>query len=375
MQFTCSRKDLSFGIKTAGRALGSASTMPILAGMRLDIQGDGLIFQATDLERSIRCRIPLAGVTEPDSTVLNGDVLNRIVSVLPDDTVNFQKASDSNKVEVLCGGTTFDLLTLPLEDYPQLSDKPETPFTKLNKGLFQRGIDLTTFSALNTKETSRLSLTGVHMTFKADGVRMVSTNGYRLSLYDMPLTNGPEGEFLVDANALRDLSGIMSQIDAEEIEVYQENSQLFFHTEGITYMVRVMEEEYPDIERVIPKETPIGLNMSRHAFLAALQRAQITTAEESGAVVVQAQGEQLHLSSSSSEKGETEENLSLTKAVDEIKVSFRAEYLIDALKRMNSEEINLWLKDSESAGLLEPSGDSNEDHGFVYVCMPIRLDM
>lgn len=366
---------MSFGIKTAGRALGSASTMPILAGMRLDIQGDGLIFQATDLERSIRCRIPVEGGAEPSSTVLNGDVLNRIVSVLPDDTVNFKKASDSNKVEVLCGGTTFDLFTLPLEDYPQLSEKPEAAFTTLNKGQFQRGIDLTTFSALNTKETSRLSLTGIHMTFKSDGLRMVATNGYRLALFDMPLTDGPEGEFLVDANALRDLSGILGQLENDTIEVYQENSQLFFHTDTITYMARVMEEEYPDIERVVPKETPIGLNMSRNAFLSALQRAQITTAEESGAVVVQAQGEQLHLSSSSSEKGETEENLSLTKSVDEIKVSFRAEYLIDALKRMNSEDITLWLKDSESAGLLEPSGDTTEDQGFVYVCMPIRLDM
>jgi DNA polymerase-3 subunit beta len=375
MNFTCQRKDLSFGIKTAGRALGSAATLPILAGMRLDVQGDGLIFQATDLERAIRCRIPLGGNAEPHSTILNGEVLNRIVSVLPDETVNFQKTPESNKVEVHCGGTTFDLFTLPLEDYPQLADKPETAFTKLDKSAFQRGIDLTTFAALSTKETSRLSLTGVHLTFKSDGVRMVSTNGYRLSSYDIPLSGGPEGEFLIDANALRDLAGILSQIESDTVEIYQDNSQLFFHTPEVTYMARVMEEEYPDVERVIPKETPIGLNLSRNVFLAALQRCQITTAEESGAVVIQAHGEQLHLSSSSSEKGETEENIQLDKTIEAIKVSFRAEYLIDALKRMNSENITLWLADSESAGLLEPSGEDNNDQGFIYVCMPIRLDM
>jgi len=110
-------------------------------------------------------------------------------------------------------------------------------------------------------------------------------------------------------------------------------------------------------------------------LLAALQRCQITTAEESGAVVFQAQDAQLHLSSSSSEKGETEENLKLAKPTDPIKVSFRAEYLIDALRRMNDEQITLWLANSESAGLLEPSGQSSKDQGFIYVCMPIRLDM
>ncbi len=211
MNFTCSRKDLSFGIKTAGRALGSASTMPILAGMRLDVQGDGLIFQATDLERAIRCRIPLSGKAEPNATVLNGEVLGRIVGVLPEESVRFQKAADSNKVEVHCGGTTFDLFTLPLEDYPQLSAKPETAFTALEKAAFQRAIDLTSFAALNTKETSRLSLTGVHLTFQDDRLRMVATNGYRLALVDLPLKGGPEGEFLVDANALKDLGGILGQ--------------------------------------------------------------------------------------------------------------------------------------------------------------------
>jgi len=375
MNFTCSRKDLSFGIKTAGRALGSAATMPILAGMRLDVQGDGLIFQATDLERAIRCRIPLTGEAQADSTVLNGEVLNRIVGVLPDETVSFQKVPESNKVEVLCGGTTFDLFTLPLEDYPQINERPESGFTALDKTRFERGIDLTGFAALNTKETSRLSLTGVHLTFQKDRLRMVATNGYRLSLYDVPLSDGPEGEFLVDAGALRDLAGILSQLGTEKVEIFQESSQLFFQAADVTYMARVMEEEYPDVNRVIPKETPIGLAMDRGAFLAALQRAQITTAEESGAVVLQAHGEELHLSSSSSEKGETEETLKLLKAVDSIKVSFRAEYLIDALRRMNSTEITLWLADSESAGLLEPSGESSEDAGFIYVCMPIRLDM
>jgi len=373
MNFTCRRKDLAFGIKTASRALGSASTLPILAGMRLDVQGDALILQATDLERSIRCRVPLSSAAEPHSTVLNGDVLNRIVGVLPDDTVTFQQAPESNKVEVVCGGTTFDLLTLPLEDYPELAQRPETLFAQLDRARLQRGIDLTAFAALNTKETSRLSLTGVQLGFRSDGMRMVTTNGYRLSLYDIPLKGGPEGEFLVDAGALRDLGSVLSQLEGDTLEIYREGAQLFFHAPEVTYMVRLMEEEYPDVERVIPKDTSIGLAMERGAFLAALQRARITTAEESGAVVLEAKQAQLHLSSSSSEKGETEETLSLSKAVDPVKISFRAEYLIDALRRMNSDNITLWLKDSESAGLLEPTGE--DDEGFVYVCMPIRLDL
>ncbi len=375
MNFTCSRKDLVFGIKTAGRALGSASTLPILAGMRLDMQENTLVLHATDLESAIRCRVPLENPVDAHSVVLNGDVLSRMVGVLPAESVKFEQASNSNKVEVSCGGTTFDLFTLPLEDYPQLSELPASPFVTLDKALLQRGIDLTTFGALSAKETSRLSLTGVDLLFEKDRLRMVATNGYRLAVYEIPLQDGPEGEYLVDAGALRDLGGVLGQLDADRVEVYQEGGQLFFHTPQVTTTLRVMEEEYPDVDRVIPKNNPIGLELDRGALLAALQRAQITTAEESGAVVLQAQEGKLHLSSSSSEKGETEETLKLDKPVDEVRISFKAEYLIEALKRMDSDRVKLWLADSESAGLLEPAGEGGHDDGFIYVCMPIRLDL
>jgi DNA polymerase-3 subunit beta len=108
-------------------------------------------------------------------------------------------------------------------------------------------------------------------------------------------------------------------------------------------------------------------------LLDALARAQITAAEESDAVILSVEDGRLRVSSQAAEKGETHEELPLKKKAKPIKISFRAEYLIDALKRLESDSVTLWLADAESAGLIEPA-DSEADQGFLYVVMPIRMD-
>ena len=146
----------------------------------------------------------------------------------------------------------------------------------------------------------------------------------------------------------------------------------------VTFMAKTLNEEFPDFERVIPKDNSIGLLFDRKALLDTLQRIEITAAEESGAVTIRATTDEsaVTINSSSKEKGEAEERVRLKKVPSqEIEISFRGEYLIDALKRLDSDEVNLWLAAPEKAGLIEPAGEkiAETDAGFLYVCMPVRL--
>jgi len=237
-----------------------------------------------------------------------------------------------------------------------------------------RALERTTFAAMSARETSRLNLTGVDILTEGESIKLVATNGYRLALKEEQLSSEtPEGEYLVDADALKDLQSILSSLDDEMVTLAQGSDHLFVQTEGVTFAARLIQEEYPDFERVIPSDNSVGLRLNRDAFLDALGRAEITTAAESGAVILESRDGTLVVQSSSAEKGQAEERVPLLKDTESIKVSFRGEYLIDALRRMTSSEVVLWLKDGESAGLLEPS-DGEDDQGFLYVCMPIRMD-
>jgi len=374
VDFVCTKSALTFGVRTAGRALGSGSTMPILAGMKLEVQGDQLRLTATDLERAIHVTVPVENRGGDGAAVLSGQLLTKITGMLPDETVHIRLAEAGDKLTIHSGEATFELLLLPLDDYPELPEVPEQTVATIRRERLMRALELTTFAAMSAKETSRLNLTGVDITLQGERARLVATNGYRLALKEETLeSEAPEGEFLVDADALKDLHSVLGGLADETVTLLTNAGHLFFQTPQVIYMARLIQEEYPDVERVIPRENPIGLSLSREAFLSALQRAEITTAPESGAVIFEVQDGTLKISSSSAEKGQTEEIVPLLKPAASIKISFRGEYLIDALRRMKSPEVVFWLKDPESAGLLEPAG-GEEDQGFLYVCMPIRMD-
>lgn len=381
MDFVCLKNDLVFGVKLASYALGTRSSMPILSGLKMEIAGGRLSLCATDLERAVRCAIPIENKAGDEAVVLNGAVLSQIAARLPEDERISLKtdAEDGTVVKLRCGETSFDLPTLPVEDYPEIPPLPQKKIASLDTSRFHRGFEQTAFAALKAGETTRLSLTGVDIVLQAAGVKMVATNGYRLAVKTVAATEIlEEGEYLIEAGVLADLDRVLAQVEGKAVNLYKSEGQLFFQANGVTFMAKTIAEEFPDFERVIPKENPIGLVFDRRAFLETLQRIEITAAEESGAVTIRVTDNEsaARINSSSKDKGEGEERVRLKKVPSQgTEISFKAEYLIDALKRMNSETVAFWLSSPEKAGLLEPAGDrtAEDDEGFLYVCMPVRL--
>jgi DNA polymerase-3 subunit beta len=355
--------------------------MPILSGLKMEIAGNRLCLNSTDLERAVRCEIPIENQASNESVVLNGAVLTQIAAHLPEDERISMKtdAEDGTVVKLRCGETLFDLPTLAVEDYPEIPPLPQAKIASLKIDRFHRGLEQTAFAALKAGETTRLSLTGVDIVIEGNAAKMVSTNGYRLAMKTIDTEEIlEEGEYLIEAGVLTDLDRVLTQIEAETVDLYKGEGQLFFQAGDVTFVARTLAEEFPDFERVIPKDNPIALIFDRRALLETLQRIEITAAEESGAVTLRITQEEsaVRINSSSKEKGEAEERVRLKRVPSErLEVSFKAEYLIDALKRVASSDIVLWLASPEKAGLIEPHGEqiSAEDKGFLYVCMPVRV--
>ncbi len=131
MDFVCAKSDFVFGVRLASYALGTRSSMPILAGLKMEIGGTHLSLQATDLERAVRCEIPIENRGGTETVVLNGAILNQIASHLPaDEKITFRTDEGSRTTVALrCGETSFDLPTLPAEDYPEIAALPSAKTT------------------------------------------------------------------------------------------------------------------------------------------------------------------------------------------------------------------------------------------------------
>ncbi len=380
MDFVCAKSDFVFGVRLASHALGTRSSMPILAGLKMEISGSHLSLQATDLERAVRCEIPIENKGGAEAVVLNGAVLNQIASHLPaDDKITLKSdAKGGTSVALRCGEASFDLPTLPVDDYPEIAPLPAAKIAVIRAADFHHGLEHTAFAALKAGETTRMSLTGVDLVLKDDQLRMVATNGYRLAVKTLAVEEcAEEGEYLIEASVLTDLDRVLAQVDSPTLDIRRGEGQLFFHAGSVTFTARTIGEEFPDFERVIPRDNPVGLTFERRALLEALQRIQITAAEDSGAITIHADAEDgsVRIHSSSKDKGEAEERVRLKKAPSkQIEISFRAEYVIDVLRRLASDTVTVWLADTRKAGLLEP-GDpiAAPDQGFLYVCMPVLL--
>lgn len=374
VDFTCQTKDLIYGMDVVKRSLGTGRDMPILSGVKLNIGETEMRLTTTDLEMTTRCSIPISNLAEPSTVVLKGDVLAKITQRIPE-TGEVKLKSDpeeNQKVQLSSGTINFDLFQMSTEDFPEVDEPPDEPVAELDIMEFKSAIKQTTFAALKTKETTRLSLTGVNTIFGDDQLKMVTTNGYRMAIKTLNLSGfEDEKKLLIESSALSELDRILSQVESDKVTMYSSKSEIFFATDEIVFSDKLIMEKFPDFEAVIPDDNELPLKLNRDEILETLTRAEITASEESGAVRLTAEegSKDLKIYSSSPEKGELEEIVPLTESSKgSVEISFKGEFLVDALRRMNGKNVILWLEDSETAGLMEPAEESGD---FLYVCMPI----
>ena len=377
LDFKCKIKDLTYGMDIVKSSLGSGKNMPILAGVKMNVGEDQLRLISTNRETTTTCTIPIQNNSEPVDVVLKGDVLTKIMQRVPENgELKFQSSKeDGGEVELTSNGITFDLFQLPLEDYPTISSPPGDPIAEIESSLFQEALNQTVFAALKTKEATRLSLTGVNTIIGDQQMKMVATNGYRMALKSISLPEVKEkGSYLIDSGALSKYDRILSKTGSESVTLHATKEEVFFSTEAVVFSDKLIMEDFPEFEGVIPQDNDLPVKVNRNEFLNTLRRAEITASEESGAVLLRIEEDEdnLSISSSSPEKGELQEEIPLLESSKgEVEISFKAEFLIDALKRMETQVVTLWLSDSDTAGLLEPSEGEGD---FIYICMPISIE-
>ncbi|MFP4136214.1 MAG: DNA polymerase III subunit beta [Candidatus Acetothermia bacterium] len=377
IDFKCDTEDLVYGMDVVKRSIGSGRDMPILSGVKLEIRDEQLKLTSTDLEMTTRCTIPITNLKDSATIVLKGDVLAKIMQRIPESgEVRLTSDPEENqKIELSSGQINFDLFQLSTEDYPEIDELPEESIATMNSVELSDAIKQTTFAALKAKETTRLSLTGVNTIFGENQLKMVATNGYRMSIKTVPFSDVEERTtLLIESSAFSELDRILSGTESDEVTIYASNSEVFFVADDVVFSDKLIMEDFPEYEAVIPEDNELPIKLDRGKALDTLARAEITASEESGAVQLTAEegSDGLTIYSSSPEKGELEEVIDLLEpSKGDVEISFKAEFLIDALRRMSNEKVVLWLKDSDTAGLLEPAEGEGD---FIYVCMPISAE-
>jgi len=260
-------------------------------------------------------------------------------------------------------------------NYPQVPEFPTVAATSISAVALKTLINRTIFAISN--EESRYTLNGALLVIKAESLAMVATDGHRLSYVEKPneVLEGISGEkrVLIPRKALQELQQLLSNSEIEKVEFADDEHTLFFRVGHRTLSTRKLSGQFPNFEAVMPRDNTKFAVVRSSELAAAIQRVAQFADERSGAIRMRLESNELKVSSSSTESGESEDTIDTPYSSDPIAVGFNSGYILDFLKALSNEgEVRLEFKDSQSAGQMRPE-DPDAEYKYRYVLMPMRI--
>lgn len=376
MKFEIMRQHLLDGLNDVMKAVSSKTTIPILTGIKLEVTEVGLRLTGSDSDITIQTFIKteengdqVIRVIEEGSIVVQARMFNEIIRKLPTSDVEIE-VKENNHTYIRSGKSEFHIIGQEASEYPLLPEIQDDRQFIIPADLLKSIVRETVF-AVSTSE-SRPVLTGVHWQVKNGELVCVATDSHRLARRKVTLEQLPEGEYsvVIPGKSLNDLSKIIGD-SSHPVHIAMTSQQVLFKTANVLFYSRLLEGNYPDTSRLIPTEYKTTVTINGKALFHAIDRASLLAREERNNIVrlSSLEGNIVEISSSSPEIGEVEEEIQSTTIVgEEIKISFSAKYMMDALRALDGQDVTIQL-----AGPMRPFIiNSIHDDAVLQLIVPVR---
>lgn len=370
MEFSADTKSFAEALDQVQEAVERKNTIPILSHVLVESCANGLRLVATDLEVGIRTLCP-AQVKVAGSAAVPARRLLEIVKSLPEADVRV-RALENHWVQVNAGRSVFKLAALAKDNFPALPDVPK-PLAEVPAGVLAGLIDHTAFAVSN--EESRYTLNGALLVLKPNSVEMVATDGHRLPLAarDIEIAGLKTDERLLVPK--RALAGVRCMANAQQsdspILIAKDDSHLFFSAGDSIIISRMLSGQFPSYEAVLPKNNTITATLDAAALRESLRRVALLAPDQTHAVCLALDPSRLTLTTSGGDTGEASETLDAVYSGQPLRVGFNAWFLLDMLGVVKTGEVEIALKDPESAAEFRPVDQAT--YHYCCVVMPMRL--
>ncbi|MFV0244261.1 MAG: DNA polymerase III subunit beta [Qingshengfaniella sp.] len=372
MKFSIERGTLLKAVSQAQSVVERRNTIPILANLLIEAEGDTVRFRATDLDIEV-VDAAVAQIEKAGATTVSAMTFHEIVRKLPDGAlVTLTTEPDGAILVVRAGRAEFRLATLPKEDFPVMANTEYAASFTAPAPHLRRLFDKSKF-AISTEET-RYYLNGVymHVADTEDGpmLRCVATDGHRLARIDAPLPTGAETMpgVIVPRKTVGELRKLLEDDDAE-IAVSVSETKVRFATPGIALTSKVIDGTFPDYTRVIPANNTRKLEVDASDFARAVDRVATVSSERSRAVKLSLTEDKLTLSVNAPDSGAAEEELIVAYGDEQLDIGFNAKYLLEIASQVDRENAVFLFNSSGDPTLMREGSDQSA----IYVVMPMRV--
>jgi DNA polymerase-3 subunit beta len=374
MKLQVLQKNLSHALNITSRFASAKAQLPILTNLLFQTKKNKLVISATNLETSISLSLG-ARIKEEGSITIPSQTIASLVSNLNPGQIDLE--SKKEKLKISSAGFKSTLSGINPADFPTVSNTIGKNALQIQTGAFLQGLSKVLF-AVSTDET-RPVLTGVLIIIKKDILVLVSTDGFRLSQKKIKLKGNSknyEGKtMIIPKNTLTELSRIKGDSEVINFSYKKDESQVIFGIADAILSSRIIEGEFPDFERIIPKESGIKVNVDKEDFLQAVKLASVFAKDSANMVKVAVKKDAILVSAESKLAGSQEMKVDAKVKIgesgekEELTIAFNYRFLIDFLNSVESADVGMEFSGPNAPALFIDSKDDD----FLHIIMPVKL--
>lgn len=373
MKIKIKKEILLENLNNVSKAISTKNLVPALAGIKFDLTNEGLTLTASDNDITIRSFIPNANnedmtIYEEGSIIISGRYILDIVRKLPDKIINLE-VFDELKVIISTENSEYNLNGMNKNEYPNINlELNKTPIL-IKKNIFKDLVSQTAFAS--STDEARPALTGLNFKITDNILECNCTDSYRLARKLLTLEGDTSSNYniVIPSKNIIEFSKLLDDND-ENIELHIFNNKILFKYDNVLFQSRLINGDFPNTSNLVPKESLLKITVNVNDLYNVIDRVSILTSDkEKNVVTLETKGNTLTMKSSSAEIGRVEEKMNIIKNnEEEIKISFSAKYVMDALKVFEAEECEISFVSEVNPIIFKEKGNDN----LIQLVLPIR---
>ena len=365
MKFVCSKSSLSSALQIVSKAVPSKTTMSILECVMIDATEDFIRFIANDMEMGIQTDIE-GDIIENGYVAIDAKIFFEIIRKLPDNEVTV--ASDGNGiVTISCEKSRFNIPGRPGDDFTYLPEIQKIDGITLTQYTLKTLITKTIFSI--TESDPNKIMSGELFEIDGSSMRVVSLDGHRISIRKTSLAeNYPARKVIVPGKTLNEVSRIISDSTEEEVHIFFTDKHILFEFNHTLVVSRLIEGEYFNVNQMLSNDYETKVSLNRKEFVSCIDRATLLVKEGDKKPVIITIGDTSLQLKINSTMGSMNEDLDVDKKGKDIMIGFNPKFLLDALRVIEDETVDLYFVNPKAPCFIKDTADS-----YVYLVLPVNF--
>lgn len=369
MKFSVDRNVFLEGVQRTLGIVERKTTIPILSNILIEAAEGRIRIVATDREIGLIADYQATVEREGKITVA-ARKLFEMIREIEGGTVSFEKL-DNNWVHVTCDKVNYRIPGIPADDFPEIAGDEGQTYFPVRNDILREMIGKTFFAVSN--DEMRPSLNGVHFSTEKGRLEMVATDGHRLSMVAIDADDEAVDAVVVEGVIIprKGVGEIRKLIegDGESVQLGFSEGRCYIKVDGTLLRINLIDADYPDFRKVIPKEEGVEVLLDRRKLLHALRRMSVMSSERFSGVKIEMTADKMILSSINPDVGEAKDEIEVSFDGEGFEVGYSVRYLIDAIDVITEESVSFEMRGSEGPGIIRPVGNET----YTYVVMPIKL--